>query len=106
VLVPEIADYEVRRESLRVGSSAGIVRLDAAGRQLGFVPLSRAAMLRAAELWASARQRGQPTAADPALDADVILAAQAIVLAVQRANRMVVATENVAHLQRFTGTLM
>jgi len=52
-------------------------------------------MRRAAELWAQARNRGTPTAPPEALDADVILAAQA-----ERAGA-IVATENVGHLARY-----
>jgi len=100
--VPEIADYEVRREVLRGGSPAGLTRLDDAGARLGFIPITRPAMRRAAELWASARRQGQPTAGDAALDADVILAAQAVVLAAREAERVVVATENARHLARCT----
>jgi hypothetical protein len=58
-------------------------------------------MRRAAEFWAAARRRGQPTADPKALDGDVILAAQAAVLA-ERDEPVVVATTNVGHLNRLT----
>jgi len=61
------------------------------------VPLTTAAMRRAAELWAWARNTGQQTAPDPALDGDVIVAAQALTLNTP----VVVATGNPAHLSRF-----
>lgn len=101
-VVPEIADYEVRRELLRAGKSSGIARLDAfvtaePGR---YLPISTAAMRRAARFWADARRRGQPTAPDPALDADCILAAQAVTLDAPP-EAVVVATTNVSHLGRF-----
>ena len=51
-------------------------------------------MVKAAEFWSALRQRGLPTADRNALDADVILAAQAI------ESNAVVATENVGHLSR------
>ena len=54
-------------------------------------------MRRAAELWAQARNTGQPTAPDPAIDADVILAAQSLSLGTP----LIVATGNPAHLARF-----
>jgi hypothetical protein len=52
----------------------------------------------AADLWAQARRRGQPTAGDNTIDADMILAAQALSLGVVP---VVVATTNVGHLARF-----
>src|SRR5438045_1659652 len=75
VMVPEIADYEVRRELLRIESRIGLERLDELKETIGYVPITTAAMLKAAEFWADARRRGQPTAVGPALDGDVILAA-------------------------------
>ncbi len=98
VLVPEIADYELRRELLRAKKSKSVTRLDQLAAATGYLALTTVAMRKAAELWALARQQGQPTAPDPALDADVILAAQALTLA--PAN-VVVATTNVGHLARF-----
>ena len=95
VWVPEIADYEVRRELLRAEKTRGLTRLDLLKNSIGYLPLTTAIMLKAAELWAQARRSGIPTADPKALDCDVILAAQA--LAVQG----MVATENVGHLSRF-----
>jgi predicted nucleic acid-binding protein len=98
VLIPEIADYEVRRELLRAGRTKGVERLDELKATLGFVPITSDAMIRAAEFWAAARRRGRPTASDESLDADVILAAQAATLP---AKNVVVASTNPKHLSRF-----
>src|SRR5262245_52039404 len=97
VIVPEIADYEVRRELVRVNSPQALVNLDQLGLRLEYLPLSTAAMRLAAELWAQARNSGLPTAAGAALDGDAILAAQALTLG----SSIVVATGNPAHLSRF-----
>lgn len=101
VLVPEIADYEVRRELIRAGRAQGIARLDALAEQLGYLPIDTAVMRRAAELWAEARKAGQPTADIHALDADVILAAQAGLAGESDGVAVVVATTNIGHLGRF-----
>jgi predicted nucleic acid-binding protein len=98
VIVPEITDYEVRRELLRANKPLSVVLLDALAQQLEYLPLTTAARRRAAELWAQARQQGQPTAGDNTIDADMILAAQALTLG---APAVVVATTNVGHLSRF-----
>lgn len=63
VIVPEIADYEVRRELVRARRTAGIARLDAFIGQVEFLPLETAAMRQAAAFRADARQQGRPTAA-------------------------------------------
>ncbi len=80
MVVPAIADYELRRELIRAGKIAGLRRLDAVRRGLEFDPITQAALDRAAELWAVIRTGGQPTAASEALDGDSILAAQALPL--------------------------
>src|SRR5882724_11085569 len=95
VLVPEIADYEIRRELIRANKIAGISRLDLIKHTLGYLPLSTSVMLKAAELWAHARQTGKPTADDKSLDCDVILSAQAI------EEGAIVVTDNIGHLSRF-----
>jgi predicted nucleic acid-binding protein len=102
VMVPEIADYEVRRELLRAGKTRSIARLDQFKERIGYAPLTTEVMLLAAQLWADARNQGQPTASDESLDADVILAAQAIVLGGSSEDTtVVVAADNVQHLSRF-----
>lgn len=69
VIIPEIVDYEVRRELVRVGATAGIRRLNGLLARFTLLPLERAALLRAAELWALLRRAGVPTADPHALDA-------------------------------------
>ena len=100
VVVPEIADYEVRRELLRVGKVEGIRQLDGLKVTLGYVPLTTEAMLQAAEFWAEARRRGRPTADPHALDGDVILAAQAAIIA-RGGDQPIIATTNAVHLSLF-----
>lgn len=98
VIVPEIAYYEVRRELLHAGKATGLRRLDAVVSSLEYVPINTPAVLKAAEFWAEARRRGRPTSDDKALDGDVILAAQAVLLA---ADDLIVATTNIAHFAQF-----
>src|SRR4051812_27879106 len=97
VIIPEIGDYEVRRELVRLNAHRSLTALDALAAQFEYLPLDTAVMRKAAELWARPRGGGYPTAPDPALDGDVILAAQALSLGVP----VVVATDNVAHLNRY-----
>lgn len=98
VVVPEITDYEVRRELLRAGKNASIRRLDALAQATEYLPITTDAMRRAAELWAQARNQGRPTAGDNTIDADMILAAQALTL---NAPAIVIATTNIGHLSQF-----
>jgi hypothetical protein len=100
VLVPEGADYEVRRGLFLEGKRGGIDRLDKLGRGVGYMPVTLAVWLRAAVLWAQARKGGYATADESALDCDVILAAQAE-LAAEDGFEVVVATTNVGHIGRF-----
>lgn len=92
IWVPELADFELRRKLLHIGSRASLARLDRLAADLGYLPITTAIMRDAARLWAEARSHGSPTAAPQGLDGDVILAAQA--LSVQGT----VATANRKHL--------
>ena len=97
-VVPEIADYELRRELLRANKKHGLANLDLLLRQIEYLPLTTAAMRQAAWFWAQARQQGQPTANDNTIDGDVILAAQSATL---NNPNVIIATANLKHLSRF-----
>jgi predicted nucleic acid-binding protein len=98
IIIPEIADYEVRRELLRANKTKGISRLDDLADSIEYLPITTAAMRQAAQLWSQARQQGQPTAGDKTIDGDMILVAQAITLGEPD---VAIATTNVGHLSRF-----
>jgi predicted nucleic acid-binding protein len=97
LIIPEIADYEVRRELLRANKIKGLARLDDLAKILEYLPINTVAMRQAAQYWAQARQRGQPTAGDKTIDGDMILAAQALTLEIID---VVIATTNLGHLSR------
>jgi predicted nucleic acid-binding protein len=99
IRVPEIADYELRRELLRQGKQKSIDRLNKLS-QICLIPLTPETMQKAAELWASVRNQGKPTASNDSLDGDVILAAQAIVQ-LKNFNEVIVITTNLKHISRF-----
>jgi hypothetical protein len=56
VIVPEIVDYEARRKLLRADKKKGLARLDGLSQLIDYLPITTAAMHRAAQLWAQARQ--------------------------------------------------
>jgi hypothetical protein len=101
IVIPEIADYEVRRELLRAGKDRGLGRLDALKGMLAYAPITTPVMLKAAEFWATARRLGRQSADDASLDADMILAAQATVLN-GNDGETVIATTNIRHLALFS----
>ncbi|MBR8837076.1 MAG: nucleic acid-binding protein [Stigonema ocellatum SAG 48.90 = DSM 106950] len=104
VAIPEISDYEVRRELLRTGHMPSLRRLDNLKQTLDYIPIQTETMLLAAELWALVRKTGQPTADPKALDGDVILSAQTRLLC-NEATFVIVATTNVSHLSRLVTAL-
>jgi predicted nucleic acid-binding protein len=102
VALPEIVDYEVRREVLRRRNFRSLRKLNQIATALDYLPITTEVMHRAAELWAIARQRGRPTADDKAIDGDMILVAQTTVWSAARKEEAIIATTNVGHLARFT----
>jgi predicted nucleic acid-binding protein len=91
VLISEVADYELRRELLRIESSHSLARLDELTRELNYIPMATATWRAAAKLWATLRRAGKVTAPPSALDADVLIAAQAL------AEGATVVTPNLRH---------
>lgn len=80
IVIPEIADYELRRELLRLNKSQSLRVLDEMKNDFSYLPITTDIMLMAAELWAEARNKGYQSASNDSLDGDVILAAQTIQL--------------------------
>jgi predicted nucleic acid-binding protein len=95
IFIPEIADYELRRELLLNNFTESIKRLDNIEKTLNFLPLTTHQMREAARLWSEALKKGKPTADDKALDGDMILTAQASDVGA------IIITENVGHLSEF-----
>ena len=102
LVIPEIADYELRRKLIHLkvyrghrAAAESLVRLDELVDQVDYQPIDSETMHQAANFWAEARGTGRPTAPEPALDGDVILAAQAFTSDGQ------VLTNNPKHLGRF-----
>jgi predicted nucleic acid-binding protein len=102
ICIPEIAYYEVRRELVRTKKLEGVKRLDSLKDVEGFeyIKITTDIIVKASEIWAWARNTGQKTANDDALDADVILAATAIIKS-QEEGIIFIATTNVQHIQRY-----
>ena len=104
VLVPEIADYEVRRELLRAGKTSGLGRLNRFIEGADYLPISTAAMREAARLWAEVRNAGLVTAPPLALDGDTVLAGQVLAWCAAEGVPLSdtrTASVNVRHLARF-----
>ncbi|MGK7930606.1 MAG: type II toxin-antitoxin system VapC family toxin [Microcystaceae cyanobacterium] len=99
-ILPEIVDYELRRELLRANKSQGLKRLDELKQIITYLPLNTEVILLAAQFWANARNQGKPTANNQSLDGDVILAAQAKYEEL-KGYSVVIVTTNTKHLSFF-----
>lgn len=95
IIIPEIADYEVRRSLLLEKLEKSVRRLDELKEVLEYSPITTDIMLQAAAFWAYSRKQGKPSCDLKELDADAILAAQA------KATNAIIATNNVGHLNLF-----
>lgn len=96
ILISEVADYALRRELLRIGSNHSLARLDELTRELTYIPMVTATWGAAAKLWATLRREGKVTAPPSALDADVLIGAQAL------SERATVVTPNLRHFEAIT----
>ncbi len=100
----DISDYEVRRELIRI-QSQGLDTLDYlrnTKNMIDFLPLTTEVMMKAAELWANARQNHISTADDKNIDADMIITAQWMILKESFPGRGVfIATKNLRHMKIF-----
>ena len=56
----------------------------------------------ASVFWAQVRRKGVPTASPESLDADCILAGQAVTFALPQ-DHLTIVTTNIRHLSRFSG---
>ena len=101
--VPEIADYELRRELIRSGKTASLARLDAfnAAEPDRYLALTTVEVQEAARLWAQARNQNRGGAPPEALDGDCLIAAQArLIVPDNPFMEVIVATSNLI-LPRF-----
>lgn len=100
IVIPEIVDYEIRREYTRRNNQRALRKLDSLYNYTEYLPIITEATRKAGELWAWARNSGHITAPMHDLNADVILAAQ-VSVAVTEAEAKIIATTNVRHLAPF-----
>lgn len=99
--VPEITDYELRRELILKGFIKSLRKLDQYRRTKRFLPITSQATFEAADLWAESRRSGSPTSEDASLNGDAILAGQAICL-LSEFDEVIIVSENVDHLRTFS----
>jgi hypothetical protein len=101
-----ICDYEVRRGLLlaqkRGAIASGLPILDDLHQLIDFLPVDETVLSLAADIWATARVSGQPTAGERNLDADMIICATWQDLAARhRGQAVTIVTTNIRHLDLF-----
>jgi hypothetical protein len=104
VCIPEICDYETRRNLILENLQKSISILDRLQSYLQYLPVTTPVLLKAAELWAASHVMHRPTADKKELNVDIILCAQSKV-SVQQFDDVVVATENVGHIGLFSNAM-
>ena len=95
VFLSEIADFEIRRNLILENLTGSLANLDDLPSLITYLPITTADMRLAAELWAKSRKSGRSVGDPKELNADVILAAQAI------RHGAIIATDNIGHLGQF-----
>lgn len=103
VVLPDVADFELRCEYERRNNRSSLRQLDSLAETLDYLPIDTNALRRAATLWAQLRKKGQPTAHSKALDADCVLVAQIQIDAEKRGlgeDEWIIATSDVGDLSR------
>ena len=102
LIVPAMADYEVRRELVRAEKAEGTACLNAFNSAVPgrFLSVTDEALLIGADLWARARNTGTTTADPKELNADVLIAGQALATGLPP-SEFIIATLNVGHLALF-----
>lgn len=106
IISSDLCDYEVRRSlllnSIRGISNQSIDNLNNLDNLIDFLPTTKSVMQQAAQLWATSRFQGTPTANPQNIDVDVIIAAQCQLMQAENPGQnLIVATTNVKHLSRF-----
>jgi len=101
VKVPAIADFELRREYIRFEFGKSLAELDRLISIYGYVDITREALIKAAELWATSRRgHGKLEHCDRKLDADMILCGMAWVeFNTGKYDRVSIATNNTRDLE-------
>jgi predicted nucleic acid-binding protein len=111
VVSSKICDYEVRR-GLLLAQKQGLVAdglpiLEDLYELIDFLPVEDRTLDLAADIWATARASGQPTAGDLNLDADMIICATWQDLASRYPGQeVVIVTTNIRHLSRFANAVI
>ena len=98
--VPEICDYEIRRNLILENLDKSIRKLNKFRKTDRLIFFNSDTMMIASEIWAEIRKQGNPTENKDNLDGDVILAAQACQLK-RYYELVIVLTTNAKDLAKF-----